>query len=56
MLGESEILGLEVVGVVFEVVSDVSIFKEGDRVCGLVVGGGYVMEVLVNFVYLMCIL
>ena len=32
--GESEILGLEVAGVVSEVASDVSTFKEGDKVFG----------------------
>lgn len=51
--GESEILGLEVAGVVSEVASDVSSFKEGDRVCGLVAGGGYATEALVNPAHLM---
>ena len=51
--GESEILGLEVAGVVSEVASDVSTFKEGDRVCGLVAGGGYATEALVNPAHLM---
>lgn len=40
---------------VLEVVSDVIVFKEGDEVFGLVVGGGYVIEVMVNLVYLMFI-
>ncbi|MBJ2129029.1 NAD(P)H-quinone oxidoreductase [Alteromonas sp. IB21] len=51
--GESEILGLEVAGVVSEVASDVSTFKEGDKVFGLVAGGGYATEVLVNPAHLM---
>lgn len=51
--GESEILGLEVAGVVSEVPSDVSTFKEGDKVFGLVAGGGYATEVLVNPAHLM---
>ena len=53
--GESEILGLEVAGVVSEVASDVSTFKEGDKVFGLVAGGGYATEVLVNPAHLMSI-
>lgn len=53
--GESEILGLEVAGVVSEVASDVSAFKEGDKVFGLVAGGGYATEVLVNPAHLMSI-
>ena len=53
--GESEILGLEVAGVVSEVASDVSMFKEGDKVFGLVAGGGYATEVLVNPAHLMSI-
>ncbi|GFD79928.1 NAD(P)H quinone oxidoreductase [Tenacibaculum sp. KUL118] len=51
--GESDILGLEVAGVVSEVASDVSAFKEGDKVFGLVAGGGYATEVLVNPAHLM---
>ncbi len=53
--GESEILGLEVAGVVTEVASDVSTFKEGDEVFGLVAGGGYATEVIVNPAHLMII-
>ncbi|WP_394220636.1 NAD(P)H-quinone oxidoreductase [Alteromonas gracilis] len=53
--GESEILGLEVAGVVAEVASDVSEFKEGDKVFGLVAGGGYATEVIVNPAHLMLI-
>ena len=51
--GESDILGLEVAGVVSEVASDVTAFKEGDRVFGLVAGGGYATEVIVNPAHLM---
>ncbi|MEP4889213.1 MAG: NAD(P)H-quinone oxidoreductase [Aliiglaciecola sp.] len=39
--GESEILGLEIAGVVVAVGSDVTNIKEGERVFGLVAGGGY---------------
>ncbi|MDO6693486.1 NAD(P)H-quinone oxidoreductase [Aliiglaciecola sp. 3_MG-2023] len=39
--GESEILGLEIAGVVVAVGSDVTNVKEGERVFGLVAGGGY---------------
>jgi NADPH2:quinone reductase len=39
--GDSEILGLEVAGTVEAVGSDVSNWKVGDRVMGLVGGGGY---------------
>ncbi len=51
--GESDILGLEVAGVVSEVSNDVTLFKEGDEVFGLVAGGGYATEVLVNPAHLM---
>ncbi len=51
--GESDILGLEVAGVVSEVASDVTAFKEGDEVFGLVAGGGYATEVMVNPAHLM---
>lgn len=39
--GESEILGLEVAGVIEELGSDVTGWKKGDRVMSLVAGGGY---------------
>ena len=39
--GESEILGLEVAGVIEEVGSEVSGWNKGDRVISLVGGGGY---------------
>ena len=51
--GESDILGLEVAGVVSEVASDVTAFNEGDEVFGLVAGGGYATEVMVNPAHLM---
>lgn len=39
--GDSEILGLEVAGVIEELGADVKGFKKGDRVMSLVGGGGY---------------
>lgn len=42
MSGVFDISGLEIVGVVVVVVVDVMWFKIGDKVCGLIVGGGYV--------------
>jgi putative PIG3 family NAD(P)H quinone oxidoreductase len=39
--GASDIPGLEVAGTVAEVGPDVSQWREGDRVCALVAGGGY---------------
>lgn len=51
--GESAILGLEVAGTVVEVAPDVSNFKQGDRVFGLVAGGGYATEAIVNPAHLM---
>ncbi|MBX2875204.1 MAG: NAD(P)H-quinone oxidoreductase [Saprospiraceae bacterium] len=39
--GESPILGLEMAGVVEQVGAAVTKWKEGDRVCGLLGGGGY---------------
>jgi putative PIG3 family NAD(P)H quinone oxidoreductase len=53
--GESTILGLEVAGTVSEVASGITNIKEGDRVFGLVAGGGYATEVIVNPSHLMAI-
>ncbi len=39
--GVSDILGLEVAGVVAEIGSDVTEWSVGDRVCALLAGGGY---------------
>jgi tumor protein p53-inducible protein 3 len=46
--GESPILGLEMAGVVVSTGSDVSRFKAGDRVCGLLGGGGYAEFCTIN--------
>lgn len=51
--GESEILGLEVSGEVAEVADGESRWKVGDKVCGLVAGGGYAEYVAVNASHLM---
>ncbi len=45
--GESPILGLEMAGVVEAVGSAVTQWKEGDRVCALLPGGGYAEKVKV---------
>ncbi len=39
--GESPILGLEMAGIVDKVGAEVKKWKQGDRVCGLLGGGGY---------------
>ena len=39
--GTSNILGLDVSGTVTEVGANVEQWKPGDRVCGLLAGGGY---------------
>jgi putative PIG3 family NAD(P)H quinone oxidoreductase len=39
--GESEIMGLEMAGLVYKVGNKVTKWKEGDAVCGLLPGGGY---------------
>ncbi|PWI58764.1 NAD(P)H-quinone oxidoreductase [Sulfoacidibacillus thermotolerans] len=45
--GETEILGLEMSGVVVETANDVTGFLPGERVCALLPGGGYAQEVVV---------
>lgn len=45
--GASEILGLEMAGVIAEVGADVEEWKAGDRVCALLPGGGYAQQVSV---------
>lgn len=51
--GESEILGLEMAGEIIELGEGVTQWQLGDRVCGLVAGGGYAEEVAVNADHLM---
>ncbi|MBD3584806.1 NAD(P)H-quinone oxidoreductase [Salinimonas sp. HHU 13199] len=51
--GESEILGLEAAGEVLEVASDVTQWKPGDSVFGLMPGGGYAEEAVVDARHLM---
>lgn len=51
--GESEILGLEVSGQVVELGSNVSQWKKGQSVFGLVAGGGYAQYVAVEASHLM---
>jgi putative PIG3 family NAD(P)H quinone oxidoreductase len=46
--GASTILGLEVAGEVTEVASDVSGWKQGERVMALLTGGGYAQEAVVH--------
>lgn len=46
--GGSEVLGLEVAGYVEQVGSDVSEFKEGDKVMALLPGGGYAEYAVAN--------
>lgn len=50
--GESEVLGLEMAGEVVDA-GDCSRWQSGDRVCGLVAGGGYAECVAVNAEHLM---
>lgn len=48
-LGESEILGLEIAGTVTEMGADVTGFEKGDRVFGLVGGGGYAEKAVIDY-------
>lgn len=47
--GESDILGLEIAGTVSEMGTDVTGFKNGDRVFGLVGGGGYAEKAVIDY-------
>ena len=53
--GESEVLGLEVAGVVDEVGAGVKDWRPGDRVMGLVAGGGYAEYAIAYSGHLMAI-
>ncbi len=46
--GASEIIGLEMSGVITQVGTSVTTKKIGDRVCGLLAGGGYAQYVSIN--------
>ncbi len=46
--GVTDVLGLEVAGIVSEIGSDVTEFQKGDRVAALLAGGGYASEVCVH--------
>ncbi len=47
--GESEILGLEIAGTVLGIGEAVSGFNEGDRIFGLVGGGGYAEQAVIDY-------
>lgn len=47
--GESEILGLEIAGTVSGMGTEVTGFNEGDRVFGLVGGGGYAEQAVIDY-------
>jgi len=51
--GESLILGLEVCGEIVEIGSSVKNWQIGDKVFGLVAGGGYAEYVAINYEHLM---
>lgn len=53
--GDSEILGLEVAGIVQQLGEEVRGWELGDRVCGLVGGGGYAEYAVVDAEQLMAI-
>lgn len=46
--GASDIPGLEIAGIVVAVAADVSRFKIGDKVCGLIAGGGYAQYCIIH--------
>ena len=48
-LGESEILGLEIAGTVESVGDEVTRFSRGDRVFGLIGGGGYAEQAVIDY-------
>lgn len=53
--GESDILGLEIAGKVSGIGKTVTGFNEGDRVFGLVGGGGYAEQAVIDYRMAMCI-
>lgn len=53
--GESEILGLEIAGTVLGMGAAVTGFIEGDRVFGLVGGGGYAEQAVIDYRMAMCV-
>ena len=53
--GESDILGLEIAGKVSGIGKTVTGFNEGDRVFGLVGGGGYAEQAVIDYRMAICI-
>ena len=53
--GESEILGLEMAGLIIELGANVTGWKVGDRVCALLPGGGYAQQAVVPASMLMAV-
>ena len=47
--GESEVLGLEIAGTVANIGTEVTGFNKGDRVFGLVGGGGYAEQAIIDY-------